>query len=60
MPLTDYHAVLSLLPITETGDTLAMWSAEFETAPEDKEGLAETVGKGVFLGGLIALKEFFV
>lgn len=59
MPLTDYHAVLSLVPITDSDETLAMWSAEFDTAPEHKEELAETVGKGVFLGGLQALKEYF-
>jgi hypothetical protein len=59
MALTDYHAVLSLVPVTETDQTLAIWSAEFDTAPEDKESLAEVVGKGVFLGGLMALKEFF-
>ena len=59
MPLTDYHAVLSLVPITDSGETLAIWSAEFDTAPEHKEELAETVGKGVFLGGLRALKEYF-
>lgn len=59
MPLTNYHAVLSLIPVTETDETLAIWSAEFDTAPENEEELVETVGKGVFLGGLQALKKFF-
>ncbi len=59
MALTNYHAVLSLIPVTEEDTTLAIWSAEFDTAPENEEALVETVGKGVFLGGLLALKKLF-
>ncbi len=59
MPLTNYHAVLSLIPITEEDETLVIWSAEFDTAPENEEELVETVGKGVFLEGLLALKNLF-
>lgn len=59
MPLTNYHAALWLIPVTEDDTTLALWSADFDTAPENEQELVETVGKGVFLGGLLALKKMF-
>ncbi len=59
MALANYHAVLSLIPVTEKDTTLAIWSAEFDTAPENEEVLVETVGKAVFLEGLLALKNLF-
>ena len=59
MPLTNYHAAMNLIPVTEEDHTLAVWSATFDTAPENEKELVETVGKGVFLGGLQALKNFF-
>ena len=59
MPLTNYTSCLRLYEITENGNTFAIWSAEFDTAPETREELCQTVGEGVFLTGLKALQERF-
>ncbi len=59
MALTDYLSCLRLYEITDNGSTFAVWTAEFNTAPEDAEELHKTVGEGVFLTGLKALQERF-
>ncbi|MGR3435911.1 MAG: SRPBCC family protein [Shimia sp.] len=59
MPLTNYLATMRLTPVTETGHTFAEWSAEFDCAPEDEEGLVESIGSGVFEAGWKALARRF-
>ena len=55
MPLSNYFATMRLTPVTETGDTFAEWSAEFDCAPENEDALGTRIGEGVFETGLKAL-----
>ena len=57
MPLTDYVATLRLTPVTDGGRTFIEWSADFECAEEDAEGLVTGIGSNVFQAGFDALKR---
>ncbi len=57
MPLTDYVATLRLTPITDGDKCFAEWSAEFECAEEEEEGLVNGIGNDVFQAGFSALKR---
>ncbi len=57
MPLTGYVATLRLTPITDGDSTFAEWTAEFDCAPEEEEGLIDGIGTNVFLAGFNALKR---
>lgn len=57
MPLTDYVATLRLTPITDGDRCFAEWSAEFECAEEEEEGLVKGIGNDVFQAGFSALKR---
>lgn len=57
MPLSDYIATLRLTPVTDGGRTFAEWSAEFEAAEADAEGLVAGIGADVFQAGFSALKR---
>ncbi|MEM6615217.1 MAG: SRPBCC family protein [Pseudomonadota bacterium] len=59
MPLTDYVATLRLTPITDGDRTFAEWSAEFECAPEEEDGLVNGIGNDVFQSGFDSLKRHF-
>ena len=57
MPLTDYVATLRLTPVTDGDRTFAEWTAEFECAEEEAEGLVTGIGEDVFQAGFSALKR---
>jgi uncharacterized protein YndB with AHSA1/START domain len=57
MPLTDYVATLRLTPITDGDRTFAEWTAEFDCAEADAEGLVTGIGADVFQAGFDALKR---
>ncbi|WP_223425091.1 SRPBCC family protein [Tateyamaria pelophila] len=57
MPLTDYVATLRLTPITDGDWTFAEWTAEFDCAEDDAEGLVTGIGTDVFQAGFSALKR---
>ena len=57
MPLTDYVATLRLTPVTDGDRAFAEWTAEFECAEEEAEGLVTGIGQDVFLAGFSALKR---
>lgn len=59
MPLENYFATLRLTPVTETDQTFAEWSAEFDCAPEDEESLVDTISQNVFAAGFAALARRF-
>jgi Polyketide cyclase / dehydrase and lipid transport len=59
MGVSNYVATLKLTPVTDGGRTFAEWSAEFD-CPEGREAeLSQTIGQGVFQGGLDALKRHY-
>ncbi|KUF09837.1 SRPBCC family protein [Pseudoponticoccus marisrubri] len=60
MPLTDYVATLRLTPITDGDRTFAEWTAEFDCAEEDAEGLVTGIGTDVFQAGFAALQRSLV
>jgi uncharacterized protein YndB with AHSA1/START domain len=57
MPLTDYVATLRLTPITDGDRCFAEWTAEFDCAVDDAEGLVTGIGTDVFQAGFSALKR---
>lgn len=57
MPLTDYIATLRLTPVTDGNRTFAEWTAEFDCAEDDEEGLVTNIGRNVFQAGFDALKR---
>lgn len=57
MGVANYVATLKLTPITETGQTFAEWSAEFDCAPDAEAELVRSIGQDVFAGGLSALND---
>lgn len=48
MPWLNYHAGPRLYPITATGQTFAVWTADWTAAPEDDLVLIPTVHENVF------------
>ena len=59
MPLENYVATLRLTPITDGERTFAEWTAEFDCALEEEDGLVSGIGTNVFQGGFDALKRHF-
>lgn len=57
MPLTDYVATLRLTPVTDGDRTFAEWTAEFDCAEADAEGLITGIGENVFQAAFSALKR---
>lgn len=57
MPLTEYVATLRLTPVTDGDRTFAEWTAEFDCAIDDAEGLVTGIGNDVFQAGFDALKR---
>jgi len=55
----NYVATLRLIPVTESDETFAEWTAEFDAAPEREEKIAEDIGRDVFAAGLAELKTRF-
>jgi len=60
MPVENYVATLRLLPVTDGNRTFAEWTARFDCPPDQEKGLIQSIGQGVFQGGLDALKKIFV
>jgi uncharacterized protein YndB with AHSA1/START domain len=60
MPLTDYVATIRLTPVTDGSRTFAEWTAEFECAEVEAEGLVTGIGNDVFQAGFTALKRQMV
>jgi len=59
MGVENYVAEFRLIPVTETDQTFAEWSAEFDAAPEKEDALVQHIGANVFAAGLSALKARF-
>lgn len=57
MGVENYVATLKLTPITESGQTFAEWSADFDCAPERQADLVQMIGQDVFAAGFRALND---
>lgn len=57
MPLTDYVATIRLTPVTDGDRTFAEWTAEFDCAEAEAEGLVTGIGRDVFQAGFNSLKR---
>lgn len=57
MPLTDYVATIRLTPVTDGDRTFAEWTAEFDCAEAEAEGLVSGIGQNVFQAGFNSLKR---
>jgi hypothetical protein len=56
LPLTDYVSTLRLLPVTDSNQTFAEWTSDFNAKPEDEAGVKDLV-RSVYQSGLDALKQ---
>ena len=59
MGVENYLATFRLIPVTDSDQTFAEWTAEFDAAPEREDGLVQQIGRNVFAAGLGALKARF-
>lgn len=59
LPVTDYEATLSIVPITESDQSLACWRATFDVPADQAEATIDTVANGVFRTGLESLVQRF-
>lgn len=59
MPVTDYVAVIRLLPVTEGERCFVEWRADFGCPAAERAALAASIGKDIFGGGLQGLRERF-
>lgn len=59
LPIENYVAKLRLLPITDGKRTYVEWTATFNSPAEEETAMIDTVGNGVFQGGLDSLKGIF-
>lgn len=57
MGVDNYVATVELFEITNGGGTFAVWTAEFDCAPEKEAELIQFIGHDVFQGGFDALEE---
>ena len=57
MGVENYVATLKLTPITESGQTFAEWSADFDCASEREADLVQMIGQDVFAAGFRALND---
>ncbi|QIB35983.1 SRPBCC family protein [Ancylobacter pratisalsi] len=56
-PVENYEARFTLIPLTTGEETLAIWEASFDEAPEEAGKYVDVVSNGVFATGLAALAE---
>lgn len=59
MPMENYVATLSLVPVTDGDRCFIEWKASFDCAPEHADELIESIGRGVFQLGFTSLKSRF-
>ena len=59
MGVENYVATFRLIPVTDSDQTFAEWTAEFDAAPEREDGLVQSIGRNVFAAGLAALRARF-
>ncbi|MCJ8144079.1 SRPBCC family protein [Ancylobacter sp. A5.8] len=54
-PVENYEARFTLVPLTTGEQTLAIWEASFDEAPQDAGKYVDIISNGVFAAGLEAL-----
>ena len=59
MPLENYVATLRLTPISDGDRTFIEWTAQFDCAVDEEQGLVEGIGGNVFQAGFDSLKRHF-
>jgi hypothetical protein len=59
MSVENYIATFRLIPVTDSDQTFAEWTAEFDAAPDLENGVVDSIGRNVFAAGLQALKMRF-
>lgn len=59
MPIENYVATLSLIPVTDGDRCFIEWKAEFDCPPQHTEELLDAIGRGVFRLGFESLKKRF-
>jgi Polyketide cyclase / dehydrase and lipid transport len=58
LPITDYVSTVQLRPVTDTDQTYAQWTSEFNCAPDVEPELMKTV-LSVYQGGFDSLRGKF-
>lgn len=59
IPVTDYVATMRVYEVTADGSSFVTWSAQFDTADDQRDAMRDVVGGQIFGGGLAALKAHF-
>ena len=59
LPVANYEATLRLLPVSDGDASYALWSVEFETAPDREDELRTLVGDEIFQAGFDGMKAAF-
>lgn len=59
MDVENYIATLKLTPVTESNQSFAEWSAEFDCQPDNEADLVTLIGKDVFAAGFDSLNSRF-
>jgi hypothetical protein len=59
MGVSNYLAVMRLVPVTDGNRTFCEWTAEFDCDAAREAELRELIGQGVFKAGFDALKRQF-
>jgi hypothetical protein len=60
MGVSNYIAVIRLMPVTDGNRTFCEWTAEFDCPAEREAELRQLIGQGVFKAGFDALKQQLV
>jgi Polyketide cyclase / dehydrase and lipid transport len=57
MGVSNYVAIIRLVPVTDGNRTFCEWTADFECPAEREAELRQLIGQGVFKAGFDALKQ---
>lgn len=60
MPVSDYVASNRVIPITATGQSLAIWQSRFRCRPEDQQELARYFGVSAYEEGLEGIEKMML
>ena len=57
LPISDYRAELKLKSVTDSNQTYWIWSARFETPPEQETEVVQTVSREIYEAGFQSIRD---
>ncbi len=58
LPLWNYVSTHRFIPVTASDQTLGIWEAHFDCAPEDADEMDRVVGDAIYIGGMTGLNAY--